>query len=188
PIPVGASTIALNSDEQALLTAYLKRGGSLFISGAEIGLDLVQRDKGPAFYRDVLKAYYQGSNAFKRNVRPYPNRILPTPGGLFDGLDIFRFDDGTHGTYDADRVDYFLPLPEDRRAKSALLYQAGIGHAGLTWDSGGCARLVYFAFPFETIYPAEVRRAVMTRVMNYLGTCGPPPQHVIYLPLVSHGE
>jgi len=186
--PVGASTIALSQVEQALLTGYVKRGGSLFISGAEIGLDLVQRGKGPAFYEDVLKAYYQGSNTFKRNWRPYPNKVMPSSGGLFDGLDIFRFDDGTHGTYDADRVDYFLPLPEDRRAKSALLYQAGIGHAGLTWDSGGCARLVYFAFPFETIYPAGVRQAVMTRAMDYLDACGPPPRHVTYLPLVSQGE
>ena len=186
--PVGASTIALSQVEQALLTGYVKRGGSLFISGAEIGLDLVQRGKGPAFYEDVLKAYYQGSNTFKRNWRPYPNKVMPSSGGLFDGLDIFRFDDGTHGTYDADRVDYFLPLPEDRRAKSALVYQAGIGHAGLTWDSGGCARLVYFAFPFETIYPAGVRQAVMTRAMDYLDACGPPPRHVTYLPLVSQGE
>ncbi|MBC8448648.1 MAG: fibronectin type III domain-containing protein, partial [Chloroflexi bacterium] len=161
PIPAGAPEMALSPAEQGLLAAFMERGGSLFISGSEIGLDLVLRDKGPDFYRDVLKATYQGSNAFKRNWLPYPNKVMPTPGGLFDGLEIFRFDDGTHGTYDADRVDYFLPLPEDRRSQSALLYQAGIGHAGLTWDSGGCSRLVYFAFPFETIYPAETRQAVM---------------------------
>jgi hypothetical protein len=93
---------------------------------------------------------------------------MPTTGGLFDGLAVFKFDDGAHGTYNADRVDFFLPLPDDRRARSALLYQGGIGHAGLTWDSGGCARLVYFAFPFETIYPADVRQALMTRIMDFL--------------------
>jgi len=43
-------------------------------------------------------------------------------------LDIFRFDDGSHGTYDANRVDYFLPLPADRRAQSALLHRAGSGN------------------------------------------------------------
>jgi hypothetical protein len=183
-IPIGAPEIALSPAEQALLAGYLRRGGSLFISGSEIGLDLVLRDKGPGFYRTVLKAYYQGSNAFKRNWLPYPNKVMPAPGGLFEGLDIFRFDDGSHGTYDANRVDYFLPLPEDRRSRSALLYQAGLGHAGLNWDSGDCSRLIYFAFPFETIYPAETRQAVMARVLDYLGACG--PRQELYLPLVSH--
>jgi len=182
PIPTGVEDIALSEAEQELLAAFMVRGGSLFISGSEIGLDLVLRDKGPSFYREVLNAYYQGSNAFRQNTLPYPNTVLPAPGGLFAGLDGFRFDDGTHGTYDANRVDYFLPLPEDSRSQSTLLYQAGIGHAGLSWDSDGCSRLIYFAIPFETIYPAEIRQAVMSQVMDYLSSC--ELRQEIYLPLV----
>ncbi|HUW09200.1 MAG TPA: hypothetical protein VM537_05685, partial [Anaerolineae bacterium] len=181
-IPIGARQVALSTAEQRLLAGFMRRGGSLFISGSEIGLDLVERGKGPRFYEELLKATYLGSNAFKRNWGIYPNLVIPTPGGLFDGLDVFRFDDGSHGTYDADRVDYFLPLPEDSRSESALLYQAGIGHAGLTWDSGGCSRLVYLAFPFETIYPAEVRQEVMSRALDFLDNCGTPQW--TYLPLL----
>ena len=185
PIPPGASEIALSSADQMLLAAFMERRRSLFISGSEIGLDLVERGHGEEFYRDVLKAAYQGSASFKRNWGANPNLVLPTQGGLFDGLDTFRVDDGSHGTYDADRVDYFLPLPGDARSESALLYQAGIGHAGLTWASGDCSRLVYLAFPFETIYPAETRQAVMARTMDFLDNCA--PAHSLYLPLTPHG-
>jgi hypothetical protein len=185
PIPVGATEIALSQADQTLLAAFMEQGRSLFISGSEIGLDLVQRGHGEEFYGSVLKAAYLGSDAFKRNWGTYPNLVLPTAGGLFDGLEAFHFDDGTHGTYDANRVDYFLPLPEDSRSTSALLYQAGIGHAGLSWASGGCSRLVYLAFPFETIYPAETRQAVMARAMDFLDACA--PEHAMYLPLMSRG-
>jgi N-acetylmuramoyl-L-alanine amidase len=183
-IPIGIGPIALTSAEQSLLATFVSRGGSLLMSGAEVGRDLVMQNKGPAFYRDTLKAFYQGSDAMKLNPPdPYPNRLYPVPGGIFDGMSIFYFDNGTHGTYNADRVDYFIPLPEDRRARSALTYQAAIGSAALAWNSGGCARVVYLAFPFETIYPAETRAAVMTRLLDYLSVCG--PQWLEYLPWIG---
>ncbi|MFB0536538.1 MAG: fibronectin type III domain-containing protein [Anaerolineae bacterium] len=183
-IPIDASEIALSSAEQDLLTDFLAREGSLFISGSEIGLDLVVRGYGPAFYTDTLKAIYQGSDAFKRNTQPYPNIVLASPGGLFDGLGSFTFDNGSGETYYADRVDYFLPSLEDPQAQSALVYQAGIGHAALVWDSGGCSRLVYMAFPFETINTPETRGEVMARILNFLAPCGPQQRTYIYLPIV----
>ena len=183
-VPIGAGPIALTSAEQSLLASFVGRGGSLLMSGSEVGRDLVMQNKGPMFYRDILKAFYQGSDAMKLNPPdPYPNALYPVPDGIFDGLSIFYFDNGTHGTYNADRVDYFLPLPEDRRARSALTYQAAIGSAALAWNSGGCSRVVYLAFPFETIYPTETRAAVMTRTLDYLSACG--PQRFEYLPLVG---
>jgi hypothetical protein len=186
-IPINAAEIALTPAEQDLLADFLAQGGSLLISGSEIGLDLILRGHGPAFYTDVLKATYQGSDAFKRNYQPYPNTVMATPGGLFDGLDVFAFDNGSGDTYYADRVDYFLPSLDDPRAQSALIYNAGIGHAALTWDSGDCARLVYMAFPFETIYPAETRDAVMTRIVEFLTACQPQEGTYIYLPIVAKG-
>ena len=187
-IPINAAEIALASAEQDLLADFLAQGGSLLISGSEIGLDLVLRGHGPDFYTDVLKATYQGSDAFKRNYQPYPNTVIATPGGLFDGLDVFAFDNGSGDTYYADRVDYFLPSLEDPGAQSALIYHAGIGHAALTWDSGHCARLIYMAFPFETIYPAETRSAVMARIMGFLTACEPPKGSHVYLPIVRKGH
>ena len=64
-----------------------------------------------------------------------------------------------------------------------LLDQAGIGHAALAWDSGGCTRLAYMAFPFETIDTAATREAVMGRILNFLAPCEVQPRQV-YLPLV----
>ena len=187
-IPISAPEIALTPAEQNLLADFLAQGGSLLISGSEIGLDLVLREHGPGFYTDVLKAYYQGSDAFKRNYQPYPNLVMATPGGIFDGLDIFAFDNGAGDTYYADRVDYFLPSLDDPRAQSALIYHAGIGHAALTWDSGQCARLVYMAFPFETIYSAQTRDAVMARIMDFLTACEPQSATHVYLPIVVKGH
>ncbi len=172
-IPIDAPEIALSSTEQELLADFLLRGGSLFITGSEIGLDLVVRGHGAGFYADVLKAHYQGSDAFKRNTQPYPNIVMASPGGLFEGLGSFTFDNGSGETYYADRVDYFLPSLEDQRAQSALVYQAGIGQAALTWDSGGCSRLVYMAFPFETINTPATREEVMVRILDFLAPCGP---------------
>lgn len=183
-IPINAPEIALSSAEQDLLSDFLARGGSLFISGSEIGLDLTVRGHGPDFYAGVLKAIYQGSDAFQRNTQPYPNIVLPSPGGLFEGLDAFTFDNGSGETYYADRVDYFLPTLEDQQAQSALVYQAGIGHAALTWDSGSCSRLVYMAFPFETINTPETREEVMARILDFLAPCE-SQQTYIYLPIVT---
>ena len=183
-IPIGVGPVALTDTEQSLLTSFVARGGSLLMSGSEIGRDLVMQNKGATFYRNVLKAYYQGSDAMKLNPPdPYPNKLYPVPGGLYDGLSIFYFDNGTHGTYNADRVDYFISLPEDRRSRSALTYQAAIGSAALSWNSGSCARVVYLAFPFETIYPAQTRSTVMTRTLDYLLACS--QGSINYLPLIG---
>ena len=43
-------------------------------------------------------------------------------------------------------------------------------------------RLYPLPFPFETIYPAETRQAVMGRVMDYLDAGG--PRQEMYLPMV----
>ena len=182
-IPIGVGPIALTDAEQTLLANFVSRGGSLLMSGSEIGRDLVMQNKGAAFYRDTLKAFYQGSDAMKLNPPdPYPNKLYPVPGGIFEGMSIFYFDNGTHGTYNADRVDYFIPLPEDRRARSALTYQAAIGSAASTWNSGVCARVVYLAFPFETIYPAETRTEIMRRALDYMLPCNQSSTQ--YLPLI----
>ncbi len=182
-IPIGAGPLALTDVEQSLLANFVARGGSLLMSGSEIGRDLVMQNQGAAFYRDTLKAFYQGSDAMKLNPPdPYPNKLYPVPGGIFAGMGIFYFDNGTHEIYNADRVDYFLPLPEDRRARSALTYQAAIGSAALTWNSGVCARVVYLAFPIETIYPAETRAEVMRRALDFLSPC--QQSWVEYLPLI----
>ncbi len=160
PLPPGAPEIALSSAEQAALQSYMAGGGALFISGAELGYDLVAQDHGQEFYSDVLRAAYWGDDADTYTV-------APVMGSLFDGLPSFNFDDGAQGNYDAGWPDYFIPVGG---ASSALVYIGGQGYsAGLQYDRAGCARLVHFGFPFEAIYPASTRQAVMDRIIHFLG-------------------
>lgn len=147
----------LTAGDQAQLTTFLNGGGGLFISGSEIGFDL----KNTAFYANTLRAAFVQDDANTYTAQP-------TAGGIFAGLNVVSFDDGTHGTYDADWPDVFSPI---NGSSAALVYNTG-GTAAVQYASG-CTRLVYAGFPFETIYPLSARQAVMARVINYLGACLP---------------
>ncbi len=105
--------------------------------------------------------------------------------GIFDGLGTFSFDDGTHGTYDADRPDAFTPVGS---AASALVYSGGSGGtAALTYSSGACTRLVYMGFPLETIYLQSIREALMSRAMAFLDECVAPTSPMIGSTAVMDG-
>jgi len=181
-IPIAASDMALTTSEQALLTDFVAYGGSLFISGSDVGLDLAERGLGLDFYTGILKAAYWGDSASPGEG--VTSQVLPAAGGLFDGLGMFQLDDGRRGTYDAGRVDYFSPVLDDARARAALVYESGIGQAGLTWAAHTCSRVVYFGFPFETIYPVEARQAVMDGILSFLAPCA--SRSIIYMPILTH--
>lgn len=148
---------ALTAADQSQLTAFLDAGGALFVSGAEIGYEL----KNTPFYANVLRAQYVQDDAGTYTAQPLA-------GGLFDGLGVISFDNGAHGTYDADWPDVFNPV---NGSTAALVYNTG-GPAGVQY-ANGCTRLVYLGFPFETIYPLSTRQAVMARVLDYLSACLP---------------
>ncbi|HEY4689830.1 MAG TPA: N-acetylmuramoyl-L-alanine amidase, partial [Anaerolineae bacterium] len=110
--------VALNATDQALLTSFLDSGGALLISGAEIGFDLVGNGVGPAFYNNTLHAAYAADDAGTYSVSG-------AGGSTFAGLS-FSFDDGTHGTYNADYPDSFSPAGGGS-IMSALMYNGGLG-------------------------------------------------------------
>jgi N-acetylmuramoyl-L-alanine amidase len=167
-IPPDVSRVALSAAEQAALQSFASGGGALFISGAELGYDLVSQGKGADFYATSLHAALGGDDAGSYTVAPQAR-------GIFDGLGSLDFDDpasgtgGPLGSYDVERPDYFTPLGEALPALSYVGDQAGT--AALQYDSDGCWRLVYMGFPFETIRGTSVRQAVMGRVMDFLGAC-----------------
>jgi len=161
----------LDAAERALLRDYLQGGGALFISGSEIGWDLDYRGADPGFYHTVLRADYAGDDA-----ETYA--VVPVPGSFFDGLPPFRFD--APGMYDADYPDQLTPL---NGSLAVLSYQGGLGGTAAISYAEGSQRLVYFGFPFETIWP-EQRAMVMSRVLWFLG--GFP--HQAWLPLIQRGE
>ncbi len=163
---------ALTTSDQTALTNFLDDGGALFISGAQLGDEL----RATAFYHDVLHASY---------VADVPETYVATPtdGGIFQGLDPLTFDDGTHGTYDVDTPNSFSPLAP---ATSALVYNTA---SAAVQYAAGCTRLVYSAVPFETLYPATQRQAVMDRVIGFLGACLPiDGQYRTFVPLLMHNR
>jgi len=149
----------LSAAEQGLLKTFIDGGGSLFISGAEIGWDLdhLGSSSDRAFYNTYLRAAYAGDDAATYQVAPVAGRI-------FAGLPAFRFDT----LYNADYPDQLTPLGG---AQAALIYSGGAGGTAAIQYANGCQRLVYFGFPFETIETAR-RAEVMGRALDFLGACG----------------
>ena len=167
-----------SSAEQAKVSAFLAAGGNLLLSGAEVGWDLDNpvSSGDQAFYHNWLRADYESDDAGTY-------RAVPAAGGILAGLPAFSFDNGTHGTYD---VDYPDRIAAQDGATVNLLYQGGLGgNAGLQY--GGPYRLVYLAFPLETIYPDWVRGAVLCRSARFLGLSAEMGSERVFLPLVLGG-
>ncbi|MBL7064659.1 MAG: fibronectin type III domain-containing protein [Anaerolineae bacterium] len=151
----------LDDTERAFLTDFLRGGGALFLSGTEVGWHLDDQEGDSDFYNSCLRADYAGDDAETYEV-------APAPGSILEGLAPFRFD--APGMYDADRPDQMTPIGG---SVAALIYGGGLmGTAAVQYadTAGGCERLVYFGFPFETVWPDQ-RPAVMGRVLDFLDLC-----------------
>ncbi|MFN7973115.1 MAG: N-acetylmuramoyl-L-alanine amidase [Acidobacteriota bacterium] len=59
-----------DATEQSLVSGYLSAGGNLFVSGAEIGWDLVAQGNGQAFFETVLRGAYDGDDAYAGAATP----------------------------------------------------------------------------------------------------------------------
>jgi hypothetical protein len=162
--------------EQLKVQDFLKNGGRLFVSGAEIGWDLVHEadtnnnysngdPNDTPFYENYLKASFVNDDANTHQVRG----VGGTP---FAGLNFF-FDDGTHGTYNVNYPDVIAT----KGGSAAVLYYgasgtnvAGVMFTGTVTGGSAQAKIINFGFPFETIYDATTRRNVMMDVLNYFAT------------------
>ena len=153
--------------EQMHITDFLKAGGALFASGAEIGWDLdwkadssTYKNGSPndeLFYNNYLRADYVDDDADTYHASGVSSTI-------FDGLD-FYFDNGAHGTYD---VEYPDMINSTSGATVGMTYQGGSGGNACVYDSSPSSGTVcYMGFPFETIYPESARNSVMGAVMDY---------------------
>lgn len=159
-----------SNTEQTRVSTYLKQGGKLFVSGAEIGWDIDQAgsvsDK--QFYNDYLKASYlldAPNNQSSIWYAAYPHAL-----GFLNAIDSIAFDNGTYGTYNVDYPDVIDTI----NGSFPVLYYgtgatqfAGIAFSGLFPLGTVPAKLVHFAFPFETIYPSSKRDTVMNKVMDF---------------------
>ncbi len=161
-----------NQLEQEKVKEYLQSGGNLFVSGAEIGWDLVAKgsvnDKD--FYNNYLKANYI-SDAPKNEQGSY-YIVEPIAGEIFDGTGNISFDNGTHGTIDVDWPDAISAI---NGSSNILKYVdvalssggAGVAYSGSFNGSFFQAKLIHLSFPFETVYSPEEITTIMANVLEY---------------------
>ncbi len=163
-----------NSQEQVLVKNYLKEGGNLFVSGSEIAWDLDYKgsttDKN--FIWNYLKMKY--IDDAPGNTPGVHYQAASQPNSIFDGINSFYFDNGTHGTINVKYPDVIKGV---NGSNSCLLYtgfDSTYGDAGVYFQgmfSGGTkeGKLISLGFPFETIYPEETRNDLMKKVIFFFG-------------------
>ena len=157
------SSETFSAAEQAQVQAYLENGGYLFLSGSEIAYDLDPDGSGSAspedeqFLHDYLKADFAADNS----------QLYSVSGGNSGIFYDMNFDFGTL-PYPVASPDVLIPLAG---AQACLSYNgsqtAAIQYEG-TFGSGTIpGKLLYLAFPFETIEGELTRHRVMARVFNF---------------------
>jgi hypothetical protein len=99
---------------------------------------------------------------------------VPITRGIFEGLDNIEYDDGSHGTIDSDWPD---AIWAQGGAGNIMQYEgldpsisngvAAIGYEGLFPNGSIPGKLIYLAFPFETVYDETMRIDIMDRVFDF---------------------
>ena len=143
---------ALPTSVRNRLSAFLRGGGSLLLSGCYLGSDL-QTDEERSFARKFLKYEFNGtassdSTDYVRGL----NLSIPVRKG-FDGQGYLL--------QNCDKL-----TPSDNRAFTAFAYGAG-GSAGIAYP-GKDYRLVVMGFPFETIASTQVQQQAMKAILTFL--------------------
>ena len=157
--------------EQTRVKTFLKGGGALFVSGAEIAWDLDY--KGSAtdkdFFYNYLKAQYTADAPGNVSATHYTAEGLED--GLFEGLNSISFDNGTHGTINVKWADAITGV---NGGKNVVKYKNVSTHTigGVSYEGsfpGGTAtgKVVYLGFPFETVYPEDTRNMMMMKIRDF---------------------
>ena len=159
-----ADFLSFSPTEQTHLRSYVQGGGSLLVTGSEIGWDVMESSAGEtsykSFYNDVLKADYVDDDANEYN-------FAGVNGSLFQGLS-GTFDNGVqYGVYD---VDFPEVISGRDGAEICMKYSAGTG-LGICYD--GDYRLVYLGVPLETF---GSRDAITKRILEFLTFEQLPPE------------
>lgn len=140
----------LNSLETSVLQEYLDRGKSLFISAKHLGLEL----NGTSFYQYYLQAVWKG----KINMTV----VNATSTSIYSGSYVLT---GTDSANNYIESDYLEPI----NSTPLLVYNES-NISAIAVDA--VYRLVYFAFPFESINDTAFRRDIMNTTLNYLNASG----------------
>jgi hypothetical protein len=175
-----------STSEQSYVSLFLQNGGAFFVSGSEIAWDLDNRgsasDKN--FFWNYLKSEYIADAPNNQSNTYYTAEGIT--GSVFEEITSINFDNGTHGTYNVSWPDV---INGKNGGINVLNYSglASLNAAGVVYKgffSGGTTNggLVYFGFPFETIYPESKRFDVMNKVLEFLSDLTDISDNTNYLP------
>ncbi len=144
----------LDAKEQSLLKAFLKKGGNLIISGAELAYHLDYKRAGRDFYRNYLKAKYAGDNA---KTSKFEGRSSTDFKGIKD-----HFNKQGQGYY---LVDYPDVLSPSGGSKTIVKYSNGKTAAiGYKKKFG----IVNFGFPLEMVNRQETLDKIFAQAAKFL--------------------
>jgi C1A family cysteine protease len=196
PSPYGGP----NADEQATLIYFLDNGGSLFISGQDIGYNINISGQGIEFYNNYLHANYIQDNTGIYFLKGTSNDTIT------DGINIgISGGDGANNQYWPDEIESingsipiftynFTPIPPpppppitsnvpDYVKNKANAQGDGVqsinlnGTAALRVDTGKY-KVVYFAFGFEAINNSADRNLIIKRITDWLVDLKPPEVYI----------
>jgi hypothetical protein len=146
----------LTSADVTALADFLDSGGSLFLTGQDIGRDLTSDGTvTSAFMRDYLKADYVTDNA---NIYD----LIAVPGeDISEGVNI-SIEGGTGA------LNQNYPSEIQPRSGAAVVYFYNATAEAAVKFGGATFRTVYFAFGFEGISERTERNRIMDNVLEWL--------------------
>jgi hypothetical protein len=146
----------LTSADVAALADFLDAGGSLFLTGQDIGRDLTTEGTvTSAFMRDYLKADYVADNA---NIY---DLIGVSDEDISEGINV-----SIEGGTGAQNQNY--PSEIQPRAGAAVVYLFNATAEAAVKFGGATFRTVYFAFGFEGLAVRQERNRIMDNVLEWL--------------------
>jgi len=152
------SSTTLESTDQTNLQTYLNAGGNLFISGQDIGYNLVDWGDvaSQSFYKDYLHAQYVEDDSGITTL----NGVSGDPIG--DGLTI-----GISGGDGANNQNWPSKISPKDAYTSYVFNYTGDGCGAIKANT--THKVVYVAFGFEAINSSADRNTVMGRVISWFG-------------------
>ncbi|MFT4512999.1 MAG: N-acetylmuramoyl-L-alanine amidase [Planctomycetota bacterium] len=153
---------SFSSLEQVLVANYLNGGGSLLVSGAEVGWDLDAQGtvSDRAFFRNTLGATYVADDANTYSLQ------AGLAGTLSEGVAASSFDDGTGPTYNVDYADVLAPT--NGNGQVCLRYGNGLGAGVQMHNPVSNARVATFGLPLAAILSDSSRAQLVQQSLLFL--------------------
>ncbi len=142
----------LTPTDQVNLASFLNEGGNLFLSGQDIGYDLIGSGKTNAFYANYLRASFVVDDANDDSV------LGDSGDAIYEGL-VLNLSGGNNN----------YPSALFAIGSVALFSYAKDGRiAGVKYN--GSYNLVYLAFPFESINNETAQVRLMGQVLEFFNS------------------